>query len=144
MTMKNDAKIELPVQNWHEEFDEFWSKHLQISRICTLLDCLWTMYIMLELKKYRGIMFNGTEDWFKIWRKTDLYFKIDMRNLGNFLQSIWKSRNRDFDRILLSKVRKYMNLKFTGELWPWKKMQNWKRNWLGASKLTWKLWWILT
>ena len=43
-------------------------------------------------------------------------FKTDMRNLGNFLQSIWKSRNWDFDRILLSKVRKYM-------------MQNWIRNW---------------
>ena len=43
-------------------------------------------------------------------------FKNDMRNLGNFHQSTWKSRNWDFDGILLSKFRKYMSLKFTGEL----------------------------
>ena len=28
--------------------------------------------------------------------------------------------------------------------WQWKTMQNWKRNWLVISKLTWVLWWILT
>ena len=43
-------------------------------------------------------------------------FKNDMRNLGNFIQSNWKSRNWDFDWILLSKFRKCMSLKFTGEL----------------------------
>ena len=43
-------------------------------------------------------------------------FKNDMRNLGNFHQSTWKSRNWDFDGILLSKVWKCMSLKFTGEL----------------------------
>ena len=26
----------------------------------------------------------------------------------------------------------------------WRMMQNWKRNWLVLSKLTWGLWWILT
>ena len=39
-------------------------------------------------------------------------FKNDMRNLGNFYQS----RNWDFDGILLSRVRKFMSLKFTGKL----------------------------
>ena len=43
-------------------------------------------------------------------------FKNDMRNLGNFIQSNLKSRNWDFDGILLSKFRKCMSLKFTGEL----------------------------
>ena len=28
--------------------------------------------------------------------------------------------------------------------WQWKKMQNWKRNWLVVSKLRWGPWWILT
>ena len=31
-------------------------------------------------------------------------FKIDMRNLTNFVPSTQKSQNWDFDRILLSKV----------------------------------------
>ena len=43
--------------------------------------------------------------------------------------------------------RECMSLKFTGELFVMtmkKNMQNWKRNWLVISKLTWGLWWILT
>ena len=40
----------------------------------------------------------------------------NMRNLGNFHQSTWKSQNWNFDGVLLSKVTKCMSLKFTGEL----------------------------
>ena len=29
---------------------------------------------MFELKKYREVMFDGTEDWCKIWRQTDQCF----------------------------------------------------------------------
>ena len=39
-------------------------------------------------------------------------FKNDMRNFGNFHQGTWMYQNLDFNRILLSKVRKCMNLKF--------------------------------
>ena len=70
---KNWKGIDLSVQNWHEEFDKFWPEHSKISKICTLMDCFWPKYIMFELKKYRGVMFDGTEDWCKIWRKTDLH-----------------------------------------------------------------------
>ena len=55
MAMKNDGKtwrgIELPVQNWHEEFDKFLPKHLQISKICILVGHLWPKYVILELKE---------------------------------------------------------------------------------------------
>ena len=29
--------IELSVQNWQEEFDEFWPEHSKFSKICTLM-----------------------------------------------------------------------------------------------------------
>ena len=38
--------INLSVQNWHEEFVQFWLKHLKISKICTLMGCFWTKYIV--------------------------------------------------------------------------------------------------
>ena len=41
----------LSVQNWHEEFNKFWSEESKISNICTLLGCLWPKYIMFELKR---------------------------------------------------------------------------------------------
>ena len=72
---KNWRGIDLSIQNWHEEFDEFWPKHSEISIIWTLVGCFWIKYIMFELKKYREVMFDGTEHWCKIWRKTALCFQ---------------------------------------------------------------------
>ena len=52
----------------------------------------WPKYIIFELKKCRGVMFDSTEDWCKIWRKNDLCFQNDMGNLANF----HRLKNRDF------------------------------------------------
>ena len=43
--------IDLSVQNWHEEFGEFWLEHLKVSKMCTLMGFFGTNYIMFELKK---------------------------------------------------------------------------------------------
>ena len=61
--------------SWHLEFDQFWFDYSKISKICTLIGCLWPKYIMFELKKYRGVMFDCIEYWYKIWRKTDFHFQ---------------------------------------------------------------------
>ena len=55
---------DMPFQNWHEEFDKFWPKHSKISKIWTLMGWFWPKYIMFQLKKYRGVMFNCTQDWY--------------------------------------------------------------------------------
>ena len=56
-------------------------------------------------KKYRGVMFDGTEYWCKIWRETDFAFKNDIEKLSKFsAEDVRKSKNWDFDGILLSKV----------------------------------------
>ena len=47
---KSGRGIDLPVKNWHEEFDKFWPEHSKISKICSLMDCFWPKYIMFELK----------------------------------------------------------------------------------------------
>ena len=50
-------------------------------------------------------MFDGTEYWCKIWRETDFAFKNDIEKLSKFsAEDVRKSKNWDFDRILLSKV----------------------------------------
>ena len=46
----------------------------KVSKICTLMDCFWPKCIIFELKKYRGVMFDGTAYWCKIWRKNDMCF----------------------------------------------------------------------
>ena len=75
---------DLPVENWHVEFNEFWPKHSKISKICPLMDCFWPKYIIFELTKYKGVTFDGTENWCKIWRKTNMCFQKWHEEFGNF------------------------------------------------------------
>ena len=59
---------------------------------------------MFELTKYRGVLFDGTEDWCKMWRQTDYYFQKWHEEFGKFSLETRKSQSWDFDEILLSKV----------------------------------------
>ena len=59
---------------------------------------------MFELKNYRGVMLDDTEEYAEFEEKLTCGLENDMRNLTNFYQSIQKSQNWDFDGILLSKV----------------------------------------
>ena len=91
MTVMNDAKFEeeltccfkIDMRNL-TNFDPSTQK---VSKIFTLMGSFWTKYIMFELKKYRRVMFDDTEDWCKIWRKTDLCFLKWHEEFGKFSQS---------------------------------------------------------
>ena len=48
---------------------------------------IWIKYIMFELKKYREVMFDSTEDWCKMWRKTDFYFQKRHEEFGKFSEA---------------------------------------------------------
>ena len=83
--------IDLSVQNWREEFNEFWPEHS--NRL------FWPKYIMLELKKYWGVMFDGTQDWCRTWMTTDLRFQKWHEEFCNISTGIfpnwfrWKSKD---------------------------------------------------
>ena len=68
MILKSDAKIWRKTdlfQKW-QEFGEFRSKHSKVSKICTLISPFRANYIAFDLKKYRGVIFHGTEESYKI------------------------------------------------------------------------------
>ena len=54
--------IDLPFQNWHKEFCKIWPEHSKVSKIFTLMGFFWAKYILFELKKYRGVIFQETEE----------------------------------------------------------------------------------
>ena len=66
-------KTDLLIQKW-QEFGEFWPEHWKVSKICTFIGSYCAKYLMFNLKNYRGVIFCDTEEWCKIWRKTNLWF----------------------------------------------------------------------
>ena len=88
-----------------------------------LMSYFWPKYIMFELKKYRRVMFDGTKYWCTIWRKTVLLFQTWHEEFSKFLpEPVQKSKNWNFDGILLSKVEIVwaQNLQRGYVSWKWK------------------------
>ena len=92
-------------QNW-QEFGEFLSEHSKVLKICTSIGSLHEKYVMFDLKKYIGVIFHGTREWCKIWRKTDLWFGKQHEEFGKFSPEHLKvgTQNWDFYGVLLSQV----------------------------------------
>ena len=78
MTMKKNAKLEEELTCHFKivmrNLNEFWSKHLKISKSFILMCSFWAKYILFEVKKYRGVIFHETDEVYKIWRGIDLSF----------------------------------------------------------------------
>ena len=77
MTMKKDRKLEKELTSSRLTcgFQQILTRAVENLKICTLMGCFWPKYIMLQLRKYRGVMFDCTQDGWKIWRKTNLFFQ---------------------------------------------------------------------
>ena len=111
----------LSVKSWNEEFDKFWPEKSKISKICTLMGCLWMgclwpKYEMFELKKYRRVMFDGTEHWCKTWTKNDLCFQKWHKVFRKFSPEHLKVSKSGFWWDSFIQSRKCMSLKFTWTL----------------------------
>ena len=95
--------IDLLVNNWHEEFNKFWSKHSKFSEIYFLMSYFWPKYIMFELKKYRRVIFYYTGEWCKTWREIDL-------SLQNW--------HDEFSKFWLKHSKISNNFPLVGYFWP--------------------------
>ena len=82
MAMKNDTKflrgIHLSFQNWHEEFKRILAQAFKNLKNLHFNGLHFTKNIMYELKKYREVMFDGTEN---------LSFQKWHEEFGKFLQA---------------------------------------------------------
>ena len=73
-------------------------------------------YIIFEVRKYRGVMFDGTENWYKIWRKTNLRFLKSHEGFGKFSPEHSKVSQLGLLWGPFIQSRKCMSWKFTEEL----------------------------
>ena len=101
---------------------------------------------MFDLKKYRAVIFHDTEGWCKIWRKIHFWFGKWHEEFGKFSPEQLKVSKLELWWDPLIQSRKSVSLNITEELcvMEMKNDANLKRNWLAVSKLTWKIWLILT
>ena len=67
-------------------------------------------------KVQRGVLFDGTEDWCKIWRQNDYYFQKWREEFGKFSLEDPKVSELGLWWDSFIQSRKCMSLKFTGEL----------------------------
>ena len=105
-----------------------------------LMGSFWAKYILIELKKYREIIFHETEERYKIWRGIDLSFQ----NWHKEFDKIWPGtpqslKNFHFNELLLSKVYIVWAKKVQRNnlSWHWRVMQHLNN----LACCTWKITW---
>ena len=133
MTLKINKKFE---ENWSvvSKLTGIWwifTRVLEVSKICTFLDSYCAKYLMFDLKKYRGVIICDTEEWCKIWRKTDLWFGKWHEEFGKFSPEHLKVSKLGLWWDPFIQSRKCISSKYAGELcvMTMKNDANLKRNW---------------
>ena len=109
--------MDLPIQNWHEEFNKFRPEYSKVSKIYTLMGCFWPKYKLFGLRKYRGVIFDCTQDWYKVWRQTDLCFQKWHEEFDKFSPKHSKVSKLGLSWHPFVPSWKCMSLKFAGALW---------------------------
>ena len=71
---------------------------------------------MFELQKYRGVIFHDTEELYKFWKKTDLWFKKWHEKFGKFSPEHLKESKLRLWWEPFFRSRKGVTLKFTEDL----------------------------
>ena len=61
MTLKNGTGFSF--QNCNEKFEKFWPEYWKVPKIFNLIGSFWTKFILLEIKKYRGVISRDKEEW---------------------------------------------------------------------------------
>ena len=131
-------RIDLSFQNWHEEFDVFWPEHLKVSKNFILMGSFSAKYILLGLKKHRGVIFHETEGGHKISRGIDLLFQ----NWPKEFEKFWPERSKVskiftlmgsfWAKYILFELKKYRGVIFhkTEEGYKiWRRIDSLFKNW---------------
>ena len=103
-----------------------------------LMGSFWAKCILLELKKYRGVILHETEEGYKLWRGIDSSFQNWHKEFDKILTGALKSLKKiHFNELLLNKV--YIvwaeKVQKNNLSWNWRGIQNLERNRVVVSKL---------
>ena len=145
MILKSDARFE---KNWFviSKMTRIWWILTRALKSLKNLQFDWFLLckiFMFDLKKNKRVIFHDTEEWCKVWRKTDLRFGKWHEEYGKFSPKHLKFSKLGLWCDPLIQGRKRVSLEFTEDLCV-RMMKNMRRNCLVVSKATWGIWQILT
>ena len=86
---------------------EIWlifMRAVESLKICTLIGSFCPKHIKIQTKKYGRVMFHDTEEWCKVWRKTDSWFQKRHEKFAEFLPKHSKVQKFHFDALFLSRA----------------------------------------
>ena len=130
--MKNLKRNWLVVSKLTQGIWRILTWELESLKIYTLMGCFWANYIMFELKKYRKVMFDCTQDWYKVCRKTGLCFqKLTWAIWQIFTRALVKSPNWDLHVIRYLKLKMYELKIYRGVMCH--DNEEWCKNWRGID-----------
>ena len=81
---------------WLEKSQGIWlilMRAAESLKTCTLIGSFCRKHVKIQMKKYRRVMFHDTEEWCKVWRKTDLWFQKRHEEFGEFSPKHSKAKN---------------------------------------------------
>ena len=94
--------------------------------------------------RYRGVISNDTEEWWKVWREIDLSFQNWHKEFDEFWpQNSKVSKTYAFmgcfwPNYIMFELKKYTRVAFEQDVLLHSRLvQNLKENWLALSKMTW-------
>ena len=95
------------------------------------------------MKKYRRVMFHDTENWCKVWIRTDSWFQRWHKEFGEFSPNHSKVQKFLFDELFLSKVYEVWAKKYRGIIFhdTEQRCKVWINPDLVVSKMTWGIGW---
>ena len=127
-------KSPIKVQNFR-----LLTAHVKFHQIFILIDSFSSKYIKFQLKMYRGVMSHDTEEWYKIWRKTNLLFQKS-QEFGQFwsehskISKMWTLIDPFCVKYITFHQKKYRGVIFhyTEVSWNiWRKTDLWLGLWWG-------------
>ena len=142
MALKSDAKFKEKLTcGFKYDMRNLVNFHptTQKSKNFTSMGYFCPKYMRFELKKYRGVIFHDTEQWCKIWINPDLVVSKMAWEIGwTFIRALKSLKNCTLSGLFLFKAYNVSVRKFQRNFvsWHWKVMQNLKKNWLVAWKIT--------
>ena len=124
---------------------QIFTKAVESLKIGTLMVSFCLKLKMYELKIYRGVICHGSEEWYKIWKGTDLSVHSRHEEFDEFwpehlkISEICSLMDCFWPKYKMFELKK---VQASYVWWHWRLMQNLKKTWLVLSKMTWRIWQI--